>query len=152
MKFYSNNIFKLFLGLHILTGIAATMVIFLFGAISGLGCSLGCPPNYMQNVQQEVRLVFFAIILYLVISFCVLILQQYKNPRFGYFMIIILPLDIYLIYIALLPLTGLIFYSLTMAEGIFWFVLIGFFLLSALTPFYVLVKTVKHDLAKLKNK
>jgi hypothetical protein len=154
MKYYSNKIFYSLNIIYILAIVATIFLSYVFFAVSGMGCSLGCPKNYTEEVTKEILPPTIGIILFLICSFIILFLQQYKNRRLGYLMAILAPIGLYILYkiYSFIPIWDFIYLSFKDLEqitvGILW---IGVSILEISTvfiPFYVLGRLIKEDLLK----
>jgi hypothetical protein len=148
MKYYSNFVFRLLNSLYTLAIIATIFLTFFFYMISGMGDGAS---NYTEMVINQILIPGLGIILFLFVSIPVLFLQQYKNRRLGYLMIIFAPLSAYIVYnvLSYLPILDLIYASfegsVEPVVGFFWILVASLIIIIALIPFYVLGKLIRED-------
>ena len=149
MKYYPNIVFRLFVLFYVLAIIATVFISFLSIFISGLGMNA----NYTREVTIGLLFPATGIILFLFCSAFILFMQQYKNNRLGYLMLILTPLDLYVVYkiFSSFPFWGFIvwaFQNSSFGSGIFWSIIVFLIIIVAAIPFYVLIRLIKEDFFK----
>jgi hypothetical protein len=112
--------------------------------------------NFIKEFNEYTLYPSLIILFFLFLSIIILFLQQYKNSRFGY--VAILPAVAYLfIFYNLYNVFPIIhFVSFAFAGGFlmglfvstFWLVISAPFVISMVTPFYVLIRLIKEDFFK----
>ncbi len=151
MEYYPKVIFNLLITFFILAIVFTIVFGFILFALSALGCSAGCPANYEKMVSQQIIYPIIAAVLFLLFSVIIIILQQYKNIRFGYLILVpaILPL-FFFFYMqgewGVLNIT----YKISDTPPLFLF--FDFILIiGGIIPFYVLGRLIKEDFFKKKT-
>jgi hypothetical protein len=150
MKYYSNIIFWILNSLYFLAIISTIFVacIFIFIAMWA---------GHASQIKNEIISASIGIIIFLLISTIVLFLQQLKIKCFGYFMLVLLPVGLYIFYkiysyLPIINLTTTNLFNIGMIPvSLLWIGINIIIALTALIPFYVLGKLIKEDFFK-KNK
>ena len=154
MKYYSNIIFRILISFYVLTIITTIIIGYFSFLVSGLGCSLGCAPDYTEKVIGGLLPPVLGIILFLACSIIILFMQQYKNYRFGYLTFITAVIGSYIFYkiFSFIPIWYFIYSSFEdisdLGVAIFWIVISVIAIVVAIVPFYVLINLIWEDFFK----
>jgi hypothetical protein len=153
MKYYPKSFFIPLVTFNALAIIVSIVVAYLLYILSGLA-GVGAPDNYTEKVIAGILPPTLGILGFLLFSIIVLFLQQKKNSRFGYLMLILAPFDLYIFYkiFSYFPVSDFIITPLRdpsqIASGIIWLIMALIMLSALLIPFYVLIRLIKEDLFK----
>ena len=153
MKYYSNIIFRILILFYIIAIITTIIIGYFSFLVSGLGCSLGCAPDYTEKVIGGLLPPVLGIILFLACSIIILFMQQYKNYRFGYLTFITAVIGSYIFYkIFSFPIWYFVYSSFEdisdLGVAIFWIVISVIAIVVATIPFYVLGRLIYEDFFK----
>jgi magnesium-transporting ATPase (P-type) len=150
MEYYPKVIFNLLIAFFILAIVFTIVFGFILFALSALGCSAGCPANYEKMVFQQIIYPIIAAVLFLSFSVTIVILQQYKNIRFGYLMFVSAILALFYFYMqgkwGVLNVT----YEISNTPPLFLFFEL-ILVVGGIIPFYVLGRLIKEDFFKKKT-
>jgi len=150
MKYYSKSIFWIFNLLYFLAIVSTIFIAYVFISVAMWGGDAG-------QLKDKAIPVSIAIVIFLLVSMLVLSLQQFKHRRFGYLMLVLAPIGLYIFYKAYsyLPIMDLTMTGLSNVEmimpGLLWLGVDIITILTALIPFYVLIKLLKEDFFKKKQ-
>lgn len=145
MKYYSKKESAFLITVNML--MVAWTIFYAFATYMISGMASAYPPNYNEMVLDSILKYCIPMLGFIILSFIIILLQQYKNYRWGYLAILAIFSDIYIVKINF----WIIELIQSLSSMAFWLLISVTMLSAVLIPFYVLGKLIKRDLSERKR-